>query len=134
MDIGVTLDVALSVPTGADHRGGVDPNTFKCHLCSKHNKKEKMRHHISWHILRAAPESGLPCGFCGRKDMYAIPQYKHSQTASDCMYYVKFNKPKKSTTYAPSTNSIMNYDMHCLPPTALEVQHGSALFAQPCRA
>ena len=23
------------------------------------------------------------------------------------MYYVKFNKPKKSTTYAPSTNSIM---------------------------
>ena len=28
-------------------------------------------------MLRAIPESGLPCGFCGRKD--TIPQYKRPQ-------------------------------------------------------
>ena len=37
----------------------------------------------------------------------SIKMKQHYQTVSDCMYYVKLYKPKKSTTYAPSTNSIM---------------------------
>ena len=46
----------------------------------------------------------------------------------------KFNKPKKSTNYALPTNSIMICTVCHQHSTALEVQHGSALFAQPCRA
>ena len=111
------MDVAVQVSTGADPRTGTDPNTFKCYLCSKLIRKEKMRHHVAWHILRQPPGSalGLPCGFCGRKETCNSTlqassrksKVKHLQTLTNCPYFVKFNRPKKSTAYAPSTNCVM---------------------------
>ena len=76
-----------------------------------------MRHHVAWHILRQPPGSalGLPCGFCGRKETCNSTlqassrksKVKHLQTLTNCPYFVKFNRPKKSTAYAPSTNCVM---------------------------
>ena len=65
-------------------------------------------------LLRAALESGLPCGFCGRKDtcnsliQTTSRQNKkwHYQTVSDCMYTLS------------SINLRSPPPMH-LPPTAL---------------
>ena len=52
MDIGVTLDVALEVPMRTNSSTGtINPSAFRCYLCYNSIKKEKMRHHVSWHIL-----------------------------------------------------------------------------------
>jgi hypothetical protein len=64
MDIGVTLDVALEVLTRANRSTGTNPNAFKS------IKKEKMWHHVSWHILRHSPEKlrwGCHVAFAGER-------------------------------------------------------------------